>query len=268
MSESIIPIETSGREILKDKVLKTSIFALPAVFSIIPAFIFFLLSLFYSGSASWAVTLFFLSIASLIVGFFVGLGASAGVAFYRSRWLANLRERVSANGIDAEDVRWFRSSLKSEEKRALRQIEAKNPVYADAYRETLASRLTASKIIKSTNKELMLARRRKNKLVHLKSEKSEEYQNEIDQDIEVLTGIKEDATEMNVQAQSRLQMIEAAFLRGGSLTEKELTLQKLNHRAKQLPIALEAAKLEDDIHRELVRELNREFSEEDDKIPE
>ncbi|MGH9820067.1 MAG: hypothetical protein ACRD43_07835, partial [Pyrinomonadaceae bacterium] len=43
----------------------------------------------------------------------------------------------------------------------------------------------------------------------------------------------------------------AAAVRGTSLADSELALKKLSARAAELPIALESAKLEEDIRREL-----------------
>ena len=56
------------------------------------------------------------------------------------------------------------------------------------------------------------------------------------------------------EAEARLQMIEAATARGTSLADSELALKKLSARASELPIALESAKMEEDIRRELEEE--------------
>jgi len=59
---------------------------------------------------------------------------------------------------------------------------------------------------------------------------------------------------MLIEAESRLQMIEAAAMRGGGLADSELALKKLSARTAELPIALEAAR----IHQEAVDELEAE----------
>ncbi|PYS87253.1 MAG: hypothetical protein DMF62_13085, partial [Acidobacteria bacterium] len=66
-----------------------------------------------------------------------------------------------------------------------------------------------------------------------------------------LAGINNDAKEMLIEAESRLQMIEAAAMRGGGSADSELALKKLSARTAELPIALEAAR----IHQEAVAEL-------------
>ena len=97
---------------------------------------------------------------------------------------------MAVDGIRAEEVGWFKNELTPAEKKALKEIESKNLLLADAYRETLASRLTATRIIKSSRKELSYANRRENKLKYLKAENSENFLKEIKSDIDKLSGIK------------------------------------------------------------------------------
>ena len=62
---------------------------------------------------------------------------------------------------------------------------------------------------------------------------------------------------MKVEAESRLQMIEAAAMRGSNLVDSELALKKLSARQAELPLALEAAKMEEEIRRELENETDK-----------
>ena len=59
---------------------------------------------------------------------------------------------------------------------------------------------------------------------------------------------------MLAEAETRLQMIEAAAARGGNLADSELALKKLSARSKSLPLALEEAKMAEEIRLELERE--------------
>ena len=77
---------------------------------------------------------------------------------------------------------------------------------------------------------------------------------QIEQDISKISAIHEEAKLMLVEAESRLHMIEAAASRGGSLADNELALKKLSARSKELPLALEAAKVADEIRREFEAE--------------
>lgn len=125
---------------------------------------------------------------------------------------------------------------------------------ADAYHETLASRLTATRIIRSSKRELLLTQGRKTRLKHLKSEKSAEFQEQIERDEKKIAGINHEAKQMLAEAETRLQMIEAAASRGNSLADSELALKKLSARSAELPLALEAAKMTEEIRLELERE--------------
>lgn len=96
--------------------------------------------------------------------------------------------------------------------------------------------------------------RRQNKVKQLKSNSSKEFQLEIARDIQKIDKIQTEAKLMLVEAETRLQMIEAAAVRGSSIADSELVLKKLTARASELPLALEEAKLADEIRSELAAE--------------
>jgi hypothetical protein len=165
-----------------------------------------------------------------------------------------MRERIAAHGIRADEIEWFKKELKPSEKRALKEISARDAMLADAYRDTLASRLTATRILKSSRRELSLMRRRQNKLKSLRTSNAQQFQEQIAGDIRRISDIEDEAKLMLGEADSRLQMIEAAATRGSSIADSELALKRLSARAKELPIALESAKLTDEIRKELEKE--------------
>ncbi|MDQ6787914.1 MAG: hypothetical protein M3033_14000, partial [Acidobacteriota bacterium] len=185
------------------------------------------------------------------------LALSGGLLLYRSRWMAEVRERIAVDGIKAEEVDWFKNELKTTEKQSLKEIEGKNLLLADAFRDSLAVRLTATRILKSTKQELLLVKRRRNKLKYLKSENSTNLQEDLKRDLEKLETIKSEAEEMRVEAETRLQMIDAASRRGTALADSELTLKKLAARTSQLPLALEEAKMDEEIRREMEKEIEK-----------
>lgn len=162
-----------------------------------------------------------------------------------------MRELIAADGIRAGEIDWFKSELTGQEKRALASIEARDLLLGDAYRETLASRLTATRIIKSSQRELMSAKKRQNAFRRTGSANGREFAEQIANDVTKIGGISEQAKLMLNEAESRLQMIEAASTRGGTLADSELALKKLSARASEIPLALESAKLAEDIRREL-----------------
>jgi hypothetical protein len=244
--------EVTRRDLAKDKALKYGAWLAPVLLSILPALIFFVLFLFSSATPT-AAMFFFLTVISAVAGFVLGLIVTGVALFYRSRWLTQIRERIAVDGIKASEVDFFAHELTSAERKSLREIENLNRLLADAYRETLASRLTAARIIKSTKQELLLVRRRENKLKYLKTENSENLQKQLKDDHAKLEEIRREAEQMRVEAETRLHIIEAAARRGPN-SGTEIALKKLSARTEQLPLALEALKMEEDIRKELERE--------------
>ncbi len=245
--------EVTRGDLAKNKALVYGAWTAPVLLAAIPALVFFILFL-----SAGSIPFFFWSLVSLVIGAIFGLVVTGGLLYYRSRWLAEIKERIAVDGVKAHEVIWFKNELTTIEKKSLKEIEAKNPPLADAFRDTLAVRLTAARILKSTKEEILLVNRRQNKLRYLKSENSTALQSELKQDAENLEKIKREADEMRVEAETRLQMIDAAFRRGANLADSELTLKKLAARTSELPLALESAKMEQEIRRELEKELESE----------
>jgi len=245
--------EITRKDVAKDKLLKIGAWSLPFILSIIPALIF-LLSFLVSSAPSWAIVSGFLLIVSLVGGFILGLIISGGLMYYRSRWLAEVRERLAVDGIKAEEVDWFKHELTTAEKRSLQDIEARNLLLGDAFRDSLAARLTATRIQKSAKHELALIKRRQGKLKYLKSENSNAFQEELGKDFEKLTKIQKEAEEMRVEAENRMHQIETAAKHGTNFSETELALKKLSARTSELPMALESARMEEEIRKELEKE--------------
>jgi hypothetical protein len=245
--------QITTNDLTKDKALRYGAWASPFVLSVIPALIFFIIGI-LSFTPTSVAFFFFLAAVSLLGGFILGLIISGGLMIYRSKWLADVRERLAVDGIKAEEVRWFMHELKSDEKKTLKELETNNLLLADAFRETLATRLTATRIIKSSKQELLLVKRREGKLKKLTGETSQVLIEELKFDRENLEKINKEADEMRMEAEARLQMIDAASRRGTNLADTELTLKKLSARSEQLPLALEALKMEEEIRRELENE--------------
>src|SRR5262245_31053027 len=126
----------------------------------LPAPVIFLLLFFAATATDTAAVYLLLAGLSLGFGFFLGLIVALILALYRRRWLTQLRDRLASDGITASEVVWFRSELTSAERASLAEIQRTNPLLADAYLETLASRLTASRIISRSRRELLKVERR------------------------------------------------------------------------------------------------------------
>jgi hypothetical protein len=242
--------EITRKDVAKDKFLKLGAWSFPFILSAIPALIFFLLFLLASVPTQAAVWLFF-TIVALIGGFILGLIVSGGLMLYRSRWLAEVRERLAVDGIKAEEVEWFKHELTAAERRSLQEIEGRNLLLGDAFRDSLAARLTATRIQKTAKQELALIKRRQSKLKYSKAENSKTFQEELGKDFEKLSQIQREAEAMRLEAENRMHQIETAARHGTNFSETELTLKKLSARTSELPIALESARMEEEIRREL-----------------
>lgn len=258
MDEAVSKYDVTGRELARGRNLKIAAWSAPFLLAGVPALVFTLLAFVFGTTPPAAFTLFFLGLVVTAVGFIAGLALAGFFAYRHSNWTSEMREKIAADGIRAEEIEWFKHELKSSEKRALKDITRSDLLLADAYRETLASRLTATRIIKSSKRELAQTQRRIAKLKQLKTDRAEEFRAQIAQDSEKINSIHEEAKAMLAEAETRLQMIEASAVRGRSLADNELALKKLTSRSKNLPLALEEIRRTEELTREIEADLEAE----------
>lgn len=251
--------EITPADLAYGRKLKIGAVAAPILLTAIPALVTFILLLFAASGPPAAFVILFAGVVATLLGFLIGLVLTVVLASKRSAWTKEMRERIAADGIRADEIGWFRNEMKGSEKRALRAVEASDELLADAYRDALASRLTATRIVRSSNRELLAAKRRENSFRKLKASNAEEYRAQVCDDLKKISGINEQAKAMLSESEARLQMIEAAAARGGTLAESELALKKLSNRNSQLPLALEAAKIAEEIRRELDAEADADL---------
>ena len=243
--------EITEKELAHGRKLRLAAIASPLVLLLVPALITLGLMLVVAGSPPAAAVILFLGFIAMTVGFVSGIVMALVLTYRRNKWTREMRERIAADGIRAEEIEWFYAEMKPSEKRALRGITARDELLGDAYRETLASRLTATRIIKNARRELTMAKKRQNSLKQLRSARSDEFQAQMGEDIQKISRIHDESREMVVEAESRLAMIEAAASRSGGLADNELALKRLTARANELPLALESARVTDEIRDEL-----------------
>lgn len=218
----------------------------------IPApLLFFILFLTATATESAAVYLLLVGL-SLTMGFALGVVIAAILLIYRRKWLSKLRDRLASDGITANEVVWFRSELTSAERAALKEIQQSNPLLADAYMETLASRLTASRIIARSKRELLRVERRLNRARTLGTPESKKLQKDLSEDHDRLKHLLGQANEHLSHAKTRLQVIEATASRKLSQGDTDLMMQRLGSAQDQLPLVLEIAELE----RQMLTETN------------
>jgi len=246
--------EITKQDLAYGRKLRLGAVGAPLALTVVPAILTFLLMILFGGVPATSVIILFIGLLLTTLGFLVGIGTALYLTHRRSRWTKEMREKIAADGIRADEIEWFFGEMKPSEKRALRAINARDLLLADAYRDTLASRLTAKRIVNSSRKELSMAKKRQNSIKLLRSAKTEEFQGQISQDIEKINRIHTEAREMLAEAESRLAMIEAAASRTGGLADNELALKKLSARANELPLALQSAQITDEIREELEKQ--------------
>ncbi|MEQ1765189.1 MAG: hypothetical protein ABL984_18825 [Pyrinomonadaceae bacterium] len=251
MSDLVQSRGITKAELARGRNLRIVGIASPILLTAVPVILFLIITLVLSTSPAFAISSLFLGFVFAVIGLVVGLSISAYTFYKHQEWSKQMRERIAASGIGADEIDWFRKELKPSEKRALKALKAADPLIEDAYRETLASRLTATRIVRSSRKELQSVKRRESKLRSLKPENAKRFLQELAVDNEKIGSIHNEAKQMLTEAESRLEMIEAAAARGGSFADTEVALKKLAARASQLPLALEAAR----IHGEAILEL-------------
>ena len=233
----------SNKDIATARVLKLAPW-LAVLAASLPAPLVFLVLFMTAAATDSAAVYLLLAGLSLTLGFALGVVIAAILLIYRRRWLSKLRDRLASDGITADEVVWFRSELTSAERASLAEIERSNPLLADAYRETLANRLTASRIISRTKREMLRVERQINRARTLQTPESASLQRELAADHDRLEQLRQQATDHLAKAKTRLQMIEATSRRKLTEGETDLMMQRLGSSQDQLPLVLEIAKME------------------------
>src|SRR4051794_11380546 len=231
----------SSKDATTARLLKVAPWIALAATSLPAPLVFLVLFLTATATDSAAVFLLLAGL-SLTLGFALGVVIAAFLFFYRKRWLSKLRDRLASDGITANEVVWFRSELTSAERAALAEIEQSNPLLADAYLETLASRLTASRIISRSKREMLRVERRLNRARTLGSDTAS-LQEDLTADRQRLEDLRQHAGQHLARAKARLQEIEATASRKLNQEDTELMMQRLGATQDQLPLVLEIAQL-------------------------
>jgi hypothetical protein len=255
--------ETPGKLTARDKKLANffNVFpwiAFPLIALPFPLVFFFL---FLTSAATDTAAVYL-----LLAGLGLALGAFAGglvlilLYIYRRRWLRGLRDKLAADGITADEVVWFIPELSTAERKTLLETSKHSSLLADAYRETLASRLTASRIIAKTNKELVKVRSRINRARTLAVADTTVLLVDLESDQQQLQSIKTEANARLAEARARLQTIEAAASRSLNQAETQAMLRRLSAAQEHLPLVIEMDQLERKTLQEADRDLNEHRS--------
>lgn len=217
----------------------------------LPVPIVFLVLFLAAGTTETAAIYLLLSFVSLGLGLVVGLLVLFSLLLYRRRWQSRFRDRLASDGITAAEVPWFTSELSSEERKTWGELKQKNPLLADAYCETLAARLTATRIIARARGETLRVERQINRTRNIRGVDTTKLLADLLSDRQRSAELRKEATIRLSETKARLQTIEAAANRSLSQTETDVMLQRLAASQEHFPLALEMASLEEAALREI-----------------
>jgi uncharacterized membrane protein len=242
----------SAGENLKARLLAWSPF-LAFVLLALPAPLYFLLRYFTveEGAGEYMI----LALSSLGLFSVFGLVAAFAVVFYRRLWERKLRERLAADGVTAGELRWFESELSPEHRRALREMESRKPLLAEAYRDTLAARVTAARVLASARRDAELVERRLRTAEGFQTSNRAELERGLRADRDRLSRVEGEAAGHLSEMDARLLFIESLASRDASQEETEVALRRLGSAREQLPLGLEALRDEQEAREEVEREL-------------
>lgn len=183
---------------------------------------------------------------SLAAGIALGALVVALLLLYRRRWNKELRDRLATDGITVDELPGFTNEMTKNERRTLQQIERQHLLLADAYRETLAARLTATRVAANAKRETEHTAARLQQA--LKTIQDSSRRTVVEQELRGngarLARIQSEAEERRAEAEARMQLIEATASRSHNEAEIEIALQRLKATNEQTPLALETARLE------------------------
>lgn len=221
----------------------------------LPAPFYFLFRYFNAATGAESGEFMLLAMTTLAAGSIIGLIAVVLIFIYRRQWEKGLRNRLAADGVTTDELTWFTAELTKAERRTLREIETRNLLLADAYRETLAARVTATRVAANAKREAVAVERRIQSTAQLQSVERATLEEDLRGDRVRLGRIEAEAIQRRAQAEARLLMIEAAAGRNASDEETRIALQRLELAEAQLPHSLENARLEREAREEIEHEL-------------
>jgi hypothetical protein len=252
--------EKSGRLTPRDrriaKLWSTAPWLALALVTLAPPAVFGLIYLLSGGATMYLLLTLSAIPFSLIAAIIIALV----LVFLKRNWNRHLRDRLASDGITADEVDWFKNELTTGEKRALRSMDKQQPLLADAYRETLALRLNATRLAGRARRDLLLVERRINRARYLNAPDTAVLIEELNRDRIRLEGLKQEGSSRRAEAEARLQMIEAAASRGASWAETNFMLQRLDEGRRHLPLGLETERERQQIREDTERELRKELA--------
>src|SRR5688572_18054497 len=233
------PEQSYGKVRTQDELASRVLTWVPAIMTglaIVPLPVLFLVLFLTSTGTDTAAFYLVLSLVSLGLGLAVAVLILISFGLYRRRWKRRLRDRLASDGITAAELPWFQPELSTEERKTWRELETINPLLADAYAETLAARLTATRIAARARGEGLRIARQINRTRLLRNTYTGSLLEDLINDREKAESIRKEAKMREMQAKARLQTIEAAAR--GEITEAEKSIRRSRLHAPQDQVQL------------------------------
>lgn len=247
---------TTARLTERDRAVATLLAWLPLISFFITTFplpIYFLFRYFTVAEGAGEYMLF--ALVAAFFGSIAGLIVAMLMLIYRHFWSNRLRERLASDGVTVDELDWFKSELMPHERRTLKQITRQHAALADAYRETLAARITATQVHKHVKRELRFVERRLERAAKLSTSEVKTLVQELHEDRARLENIKRASADQRAEAEARLQIIEATASRANTESRTSQSLDRLSTTLGQTPLALESARLSQEINARANEEL-------------
>lgn len=219
----------------------------------LPLPLYFLLRSFAETTQAGEYVIF--ALTSLAAGSFVGLFVVLALLLYRRSWERRLKDRLASDGVTASELSHFMSELTAEQRRALKEMEAQSPLLADAYRETLAARVTVARVLSRARRDTEAVHRRLRNAATLPPANRAELERNLQRDRERLERVAREAFEHHAAVEARLQTIEAMAGRDTSEAEIERALLRLGSVREHEPLGLTNARREREAREQVEQEL-------------
>jgi len=104
--------EITDKDLAYGRKLRLGAVASPLVLLLVPAVITLVLMLVAAGSPPTAAVILFLGFIVSTLGFLSGIALALFLTYKRNKWTREMRERIAADGIRADEIEWFFSEMK------------------------------------------------------------------------------------------------------------------------------------------------------------
>ena len=181
------PEPSYGKVRTQDELASRVLTWVPAIMTglaIVPLPVLFLVLFITSSSTDAAAFYLVISFVSLGLGLVLALLILTAFGLYRRRWKRRLRDRLAADGITATEMVWFHPELSTEERTTWRELETINPLLADAYAETLAARITATRVAAKARGEGLRVQKQISRTRHLRNADTDSLLEDLINDLE------------------------------------------------------------------------------------